>query len=150
MPNNLKVDEEVVIYSTLDGNPYVGVPPILPTILPVNLIDRASGVQPPRFIFQRVGVDTYLLTINGLQVVELDGRLFAVVEGAAQEWVVTYRSNHDAYTITKRLDSPEEIGWIAPTEGENRQIRVGPLIVGRSFPPFYPPTELFKFEFPNE
>ncbi|KAI6032351.1 hypothetical protein BKA83DRAFT_682620 [Pisolithus microcarpus] len=150
MPNNLKTDSEVVIYSALDGNPYVGVPQILPTILPVNLIEREPGVQPPRFIFRQVGDNVYTLTINGLQVIELEGKLFAVVEGDLQEWVVTYRENHDAYTIVKRLDSPEEIGWIAPIDNNSRQIRVGPLIVGWSFPPFYPPQELYRFEFADE
>lgn len=101
MPNNLKADAEVIISSALGGNPYVGVPRILPTILPVNLIERESGVQPlylVQFVFRRVGDDIYTLTINGLQVVELEGKLFAVVEGNAQEWVVRYRENHDAYT----------------------------------------------------
>ncbi|KIK12686.1 hypothetical protein PISMIDRAFT_689272 [Pisolithus microcarpus 441] len=149
MPNNLKADAEVIISSALGGNPYVGVPRILPTILPVNLIERESGVQPPRFVFRRVGDDIYTLTINGLQVAELEGKLFAVVEGNAQEWVVRYRENHDAYTIVKRLDSPEEIGWIAPIDDDSEQIGVGPLIVGRSFPPFYPPQELYRFEFPE-
>ncbi|KAI5983125.1 hypothetical protein EDD15DRAFT_2522355 [Pisolithus albus] len=150
MPNNLKVDSEVTISSALEGYPYVGVPRILPTILPVNLIERVPGVQPPRFIFRRVGDNVYTLTINGLQVIELEGKLFAVVEGEPQEWVVTYRENHDAYTITKRLDSPEEIGWIAPIAGNTEQIGVGPLIVGRSFPPYYPPQELYRFDYGDD
>ncbi|KAI6114753.1 hypothetical protein EDD16DRAFT_1517605 [Pisolithus croceorrhizus] len=150
MPNNIRADSEVIISSALDGNPYVGVPPILPTILPINLIEREPDVRPPRFIFRRVGDNIYTLTINGLQVIELEGRLFAAVEGSAQEWVVTYRENHDAYTIVKRLNPPEEIGWIAPIDGESRQILVGPLIVGRSLPPFYPPQELYRLEFPDE
>ncbi|KIK18167.1 hypothetical protein PISMIDRAFT_684463 [Pisolithus microcarpus 441] len=29
--------------------------------------------------------------------------------------------------ITKRLDGPEEIGWIAPTNNGNPQILVGPI-----------------------
>ncbi|KAI5983120.1 hypothetical protein EDD15DRAFT_2376860 [Pisolithus albus] len=149
MPNNLKVDAEVIISSALEGYPYVGIPPILPTILPVNLIEREPGVQPPRFIFRRVGNNVYTLTINGLQVVEFKGNLFAAVEGVPQEWVVTYRENLDAYTIVKRLDSPEEIGWIAPIDGDNRQIGVRHLIVGPSNPPFYPPQELYRFEYPE-
>ncbi|KAI6043701.1 hypothetical protein EDC04DRAFT_2649601 [Pisolithus marmoratus] len=152
MPNNLKVDRPVVIYSMLDGNPYVGIPLYLPAIIPVNLIERGSVVQPPTFIARRVGDHTYTLTINGYRTVELEGRLFGAVEFPPQEWVITYRKNHDAYTITKRLDGPEEVGWIAPFEDEDerRQIRIGPLVTGRSYPPFYPPHELFKFEILEE
>ncbi|KAI6042264.1 hypothetical protein EDC04DRAFT_3139258 [Pisolithus marmoratus] len=149
MPDNIRVDSSVVISSTLEGYPYVGIPPILPTIIPINLIERRPGVQPPRFAFRRVGGNIYTITINGLQVIELEGRLFAVVEGAPQEWVITYRENHDAYTIVKRLDASEEIGWVAPIEGESRQILVQPLLPGRSSPPSYRPQELYRFEFPE-
>ncbi|KAI6016215.1 hypothetical protein EDC04DRAFT_2946719 [Pisolithus marmoratus] len=150
MPNNLKPDT-VIISSTLKGNPYVGVPLILPTILPVNLIERQPGVRPPRFVFRQVEGNIYTITINGLHVIEREGKLFAVVEeeGPAQEWVITYRENHDAYTIVKR-DAPPEIGWVAPTQDESHQILVQPLLPGRSFPPSYRPQELYKFEYPEE
>ncbi|KAI6042263.1 hypothetical protein EDC04DRAFT_3088704 [Pisolithus marmoratus] len=130
----------------------VGIPLTLPAIIPVNLINREPGVRPPRFIVKRVEGNVYTLSINGYQTVELEGRLFGAVELPPQEWVITYRKNHDACTIVKRLDSPEEIGWIAPIEDEDerRQIHVGPLVTGRSYPPFYPPQELYRFEFPKE
>ncbi|KAI6043703.1 hypothetical protein EDC04DRAFT_2890621 [Pisolithus marmoratus] len=147
MPNNLRPDT-VIISSTLKGNPYVGIPLILPTILPVNLIERGDGVQPPRFVFRLVEGNIYTMTINGLNVVEREGKLFAVVEeeGPAQEWVITYRENHDAYTIVKR-DAAEEIGWVAPTQDESPQILVQLLLPGRSFPPSYRPQELYRFEY---
>ncbi|KAI6042255.1 hypothetical protein EDC04DRAFT_2661839 [Pisolithus marmoratus] len=150
MPNNLRPDT-IIISSTLKGNPYVGIPLILPTILPVNLIERGSGVQPPRFVFRLVEGNIYTMTINGLNVVEREGKLFAVVEevGPAQEWVITYRENHDAYTIVKR-DVAEEIGWVAPTQDESHQILVQLLLPGRSFPPSYRPQELYRFEYAEE
>ncbi|KAI6042266.1 hypothetical protein EDC04DRAFT_2661947 [Pisolithus marmoratus] len=149
MPNNIKADTEVVISSALGGNPYVGIPPILPAIVPIDLIDREPGARPPRFIFRGVQDNIYTLTINGLQVIELEGKLFAAVEGAPQEWVITYRENHDAYTIVKR-DASEEIGWVAPIGGESPQILVQRLYPGLSFPPFYRPQELYKFEYLEE
>ncbi|KAI6014108.1 hypothetical protein PISMIDRAFT_684468 [Pisolithus microcarpus 441] len=143
MPNNLKADVEVIITPALPGNSYVGIPVILPTLLPVNLIQREADIQPQRFIFRRVDLDVYTLSIHGFQVIELEGRVFSGVDQRPQEWVVRYRENYDAYTITKRLYGPEEIGWIAPIDEENPQILVGPIGEG----PSYPPEVLFKFEF---
>ncbi|KAI5999759.1 hypothetical protein F5J12DRAFT_895008 [Pisolithus orientalis] len=127
MPNNIQADIPVIISSALNGpggNPYVGTPRILPTVLPVILIQRDPGVRPPVFMFTRVGGDIYTITANGMQVVEMDGKLFTMVEGPPQEWVIRYRELQDAYTIAKRLDTPEEIGWIAPTDGEDPQVAV--------------------------
>ncbi|KAI6146335.1 hypothetical protein BKA82DRAFT_994197 [Pisolithus tinctorius] len=153
MPNNIQADAEVIISSALNGiggNPYIGISLNLPTILPVNLIPRIPGVQPPVFVIKRVEGDIYTLTINGMQVIELEGRVFAAVEHAPQEWVIKYRELQDAYTITKRLPIPEEIGWIAPIDGENAQIRVGPLNTTPTAPPGqYPLEELYKFQFPS-
>ncbi|KAI6042257.1 hypothetical protein EDC04DRAFT_2601045 [Pisolithus marmoratus] len=145
MPDNFKVDIPVVIYSTLDGNPYVGIPMILPAIIPVNLIERGSGIQPSRFIAQRVENNVYMLTTNGYRAIDLEGNLFGALELPPQEWVITYRENHDAYTIVKRTNAPEEIGWVAPTKDKSRQILVQPLTL-----PTYPPQELYRFEFPKE
>ncbi|KAI6043717.1 hypothetical protein EDC04DRAFT_3087897 [Pisolithus marmoratus] len=90
MPNNLKPDT-VIISSTLKGSPYVGIPRILPTILPVNLIEREPGAQPPRvhiiFIAERVEGNIYTLTIDGYRAIELEGGLFGAVELPAQEWI---------------------------------------------------------------
>ncbi|KAI5999757.1 hypothetical protein F5J12DRAFT_846586 [Pisolithus orientalis] len=176
MLNNIQADAEVIISSALNGiggNPYVGISLNLPTILPVNLIPRIPGVQPPvvciivppsahdeyliishsyvvQFVIKRVEGDIYTLTTNGMQVIELEGRVFAAVEHAPQEWVIKYRELQDAYTITKRLPVPEEIGWIAPIDGENAQIRVGPLNDTPTAPPGqYPLEELYKFQFPS-
>ncbi|KAI6152656.1 hypothetical protein BKA82DRAFT_35192 [Pisolithus tinctorius] len=140
MSNIIKADAEVVISSSLigpGGSPYVGVPPTRPTVLPVNLIARNPDIQAPRFVLRRVEGDIFTLTINGMQVVEKDGKVFAVMEGRAQE-------------IVKRLDEPGEIGWIAPTDGSS-QIRVGRLREIPTAPPGqYRPEELYNLAFPLE
>ncbi|KAI6042253.1 hypothetical protein EDC04DRAFT_3088697 [Pisolithus marmoratus] len=160
MPNNLKVDRTGCYLFDSRWKSLRRHSPDL-TCYHTGQLDR-KGVWCPasngvptylvQFIAQRVEGNVYTLTINGYRTVELEGRLFGAVEFPPQEWVITYRKNHDAYTITRRLDAPEEVGWIAPFEDEDegRQIRIGPLVVGRSYPPFYPPQELFKFEFPEE
>lgn len=153
MSNIIKADAEVVISSSLmgpGGSPYVGVPPTRPTILPVNLIARNPDIQAPRFVLRRVEGDIFTLTINGMQVVEKDGKVFAAMEGRAQEWVIRYREFQNGYTIVKRLDEPGEIGWIAPTDGSS-QIRVGRLREIPTAPPGqYRPEELYNLAFPLE
>ncbi|KIO12284.1 hypothetical protein M404DRAFT_751139 [Pisolithus tinctorius Marx 270] len=124
MPNNIQADAQVIISSALNGiggNPYVGVSLILPTILPVNLIPRTPGVQPPvvriivppsthdeysiislssfvQFVFKRVEGNIYTITTNGMQVIELEGRLVAGAGQTPEEWVIKYRELQDAYT----------------------------------------------------
>ncbi|KAI6152648.1 hypothetical protein BKA82DRAFT_4112994 [Pisolithus tinctorius] len=90
MPNNIQADAQVIISSALNGiggNPYVGVSLILPTILPVNLIPRTPGVQPPVFVFKRVEGNIYTITTNGMQVIELEGRLVAGAGQTPEEWI---------------------------------------------------------------
>ncbi|KAI5999749.1 hypothetical protein F5J12DRAFT_928613 [Pisolithus orientalis] len=105
---------------------------------------------PYLFVLRHVEGDIYTLTTNGMQVIELEGKVFAVVEGRAQEWVIRYRELQDAYTIVKRLDEPGEIGWIAPTDDKSPQISVGPLQQTPTAPPGYLETELYRFKFPSE
>ncbi|KAI6001266.1 hypothetical protein EDD15DRAFT_2516444 [Pisolithus albus] len=121
MPNNLQADVEVTITPTLPENSFVGTPVTAPALVPVTLIQREADIQPQRFIFRPVDLDVYTLSIHGFQVIELEGRVFSFVDQRPEEWVVTYRENYDAYTITKRLYGPEEIGWIAPIGEENPQ-----------------------------
>ncbi|KAL4062566.1 hypothetical protein J3A83DRAFT_1835101 [Scleroderma citrinum] len=171
MSNNLDSVTVATIYSLTDGEPYVGIPPILPAIVPVTLIDRDSGLQPPKagqvsvaslnpgtdhhgidnvflqFVFNRVNENTYTLTVNGLHVVARRGRLFASVYGPPEQFRITYAERHNAYIIQK-TDGPS--GWVAPIDEENRQILIRPLIVGPSEPPFYPSTQLFRFVISDE
>ncbi|KAL4072822.1 hypothetical protein V8B97DRAFT_259162 [Scleroderma yunnanense] len=147
MSNNLDSVTVATIYSLTDGEPYVGIPPILPAIVPVTLIDRDSGLQPPKFVFNRVNENTYTFTVNGLHVVARRGRLFASVYGPPEQFRITYAERHNAYIIQK-TDGPS--GWVAPIDEENRQILIRPLIVGPSEPPFYPSTQLFRFVISDE
>ncbi|KAI6146333.1 hypothetical protein BKA82DRAFT_20110 [Pisolithus tinctorius] len=176
MPSNIQVNAPVVISSALDGpggSPYVSIPNIQPTIIPINLIQRDPSFQPlvvriavpssahdeyliislsyfVQFVFKRVEDHVYTLTTNGKQVVDVEGKLFAMAGGPVQEWVIKYRELQNAYTITKRLDTPEEIGWIAPTYGGDPQIRVGPLNDTPTAPPGqYPLEQLYRFQLPS-
>ncbi|KAI6014040.1 hypothetical protein BKA83DRAFT_4353334 [Pisolithus microcarpus] len=82
---------------------------------------------------------------NGYKTQDQDGLLVGSIEGEAQRWYIEYAERHDAYIITK--ENERIVGWIAPADDGERQIRVGPLIVGRSVPPYYPSNELFRFKY---
>ncbi|KAJ3555721.1 hypothetical protein NM688_g2415 [Phlebia brevispora] len=65
-------------------------------------------------------------------------------QAQATEWIVTPvpQAGPDAYII---LSPDDLVGWAAAKElhPEHEQIRVQPLISGRSHPPYYPPHEVF-------
>ncbi|KAF8638991.1 hypothetical protein AX17_001794 [Amanita inopinata Kibby_2008] len=91
----------------------------------------------------------YKLSTGKAPTVAIDNKLFALLmdEDKPEEWVITERPQAGDSMYTVEAASKEE-GWIAPTNDEEEvpQIAVRPLIVGPSMPPFFPPTEVFKFE----
>lgn len=148
MPNPLKPSKNAVIYSLVDGEPYVGIPPTKPVTVPVRLYARDSVTEAPTFELEKVGERTYLISANGYKTQDQDGLLVGSVEGEAQRWYIEYAERHDAYLITK--ENERGVGWIAPADNNEGQIRIGNLIMGPSFPPFYPSIQLFRFRYPPE
>ncbi|KAI0793524.1 hypothetical protein C8Q75DRAFT_713078 [Abortiporus biennis] len=82
----------------------------------------------------------------------LDGKLVAILipdMAPPQIWKITPQPRHgeNVYTI-EASDSAE--GWVVPEPEElltpASTVVVRPLIVGPSYPPFFPPSELFKIE----
>lgn len=113
--------------------------------MPVSLYARDSVTEAPTFELEKVGERTYVISGNGYKTQDQDGLLVGSIEGEAQRWYIEYAERHDAYIITK--ENERIVGWIAPADDGERQIRVGPLIVGRSVPPYYPSNELFRFKY---
>ncbi|KAI6149181.1 hypothetical protein BKA82DRAFT_1001401 [Pisolithus tinctorius] len=148
MPNPLKPSKNAIIYSMVDGEPYVGMPPTKPTTLPVLLYARDSVKEPPMFNMEKVGDRTYVISARNHKTREERGLLIGSIEGEAQKWCIQYTERNDAYIIVKEND--RSVGWVAPMneEGrEDRQILVRQLIVGPSEPPFYPSNQLFRFKY---
>ncbi|KAI6110809.1 hypothetical protein EV401DRAFT_293324 [Pisolithus croceorrhizus] len=149
MPNPLRPSKNAVIYSLVDGEPYVGIPPTKPVTVPVRLYARDSVTEAPTFNLEKIGERTYLISANGYRTQDQGGLLVGSIEGDAQRWYIEYAERHDAYLITK--ENERGVGWIAPADNnEGQVIRVGNLIMGPSFPPFYPSVQLFRFRYPRE
>ncbi|KAI6110811.1 hypothetical protein EDD16DRAFT_1893144 [Pisolithus croceorrhizus] len=145
MPNPLRPSKNAVIYSLVDGEPYVGIPPTKPVTVPVRLYARDSVTEAPTFNLEKVGESTYVISANGYKTQDQDGLLVGSIEGDAQRWYIEYAERHDAYIITK--ENERSVGWVAPTDDDEGQIRVRILIVGPSLPPYYPSNELFRFKY---
>ncbi|KAI6124615.1 hypothetical protein EV401DRAFT_1171951 [Pisolithus croceorrhizus] len=148
MPNPLRPSKNAVIYSLVDGEPYVGIPPTRPVTVPVRLYARDSVTEAPTVSPVFHPAHAYLISANGYKTQDQDGLLVGSIEGDAQRWYIEYAERHDAYLITK--ENERGVGWIAPADNNEGQIRVGNLIMGPSFPPFYPSVQLFRFRYPRE
>jgi len=61
----------------------------------------------------------------------------------AEKWIITARPHSGANLYSIETES-KHAGWVVVSE-EKSPVRVRPLIVGPSLPPYYPPTELFEF-----
>ncbi|KAI6101284.1 hypothetical protein EDD16DRAFT_354370 [Pisolithus croceorrhizus] len=148
MPNRLRPSKNAVIYSLVDEEPFLGIPPTKPVTVPVLLYRRGSLDHPPTFDVEKVGECTYVIRANGYRLQDQDGRLVGSKDGEAQRWCIEYAERNDAYVVSKEND--RGVGWVAPAEGDERQIRIRTLIVGPSEPPFYPSNQLFRFNYPRD
>lgn len=111
-------------------------------ILPLKS-DQDEGMRP--WVILKCGDNTYKMKALGSPVGENDGLLFAFLIGEEQgrEWKIEAcpQMGENCFVIM-RPDEP--VGWCVPELEEDRvQIAVRPLISTRSFPPKYPPNEVF-------
>ncbi|KAI6098258.1 hypothetical protein EDD16DRAFT_568334 [Pisolithus croceorrhizus] len=148
MPNRLNPGKNTVIYSLVNEEPYLGIPPTKPVTVPVLLYSRDSVDRPPTFDVEKVGERTYVIRASGYRLRDQDGRLVGSLDGEAQRWRIEYSERNDAYVVTKEND--RSVGWVAPVEGDERQIQIRTLIVGPSEPPYYPSNQLFRFNYPRD
>ncbi|KAI0789335.1 hypothetical protein C8Q75DRAFT_806981 [Abortiporus biennis] len=92
--------------------------------------------------------DGYIMKSLNNYTAGLNGELVAILipdMAPPQNWKITAQPRHgeNVYTI-EASDSAE--GWVIPEPEELTPVIVRPLIVGASYPPFFPPSELFKIE----
>ncbi|EGX43139.1 hypothetical protein TWF173_008893 [Orbilia oligospora] len=102
----------------------------------------------PNTIWQidQVKDNEYILKCHGAPTAVHDHRLYAVLtdEPPPTPWKIEKQAQ-GGYTIIKA--DGNGIGWVVSFEdGEEKPIAVRPLIVQPSYPPRFPPTELFKFK----
>lgn len=126
------------ITSLLDGEPYVGIPGILDSSVPLILIPRDPGVQPPEFTFTRVGDPedrTYEIRIDDRATLIEGGNVVAVRDGPAQAWGINFRESENAFIIQRDMFRPATV-WTA--EGDQIKIRINPSTS-------FPRPQLFRF-----
>lgn len=88
------------ITSLQDGEPYVGIPYIQGSSVPLILIPRNPGVQPPNFNFKRVGNSedrTYEIRIDDRATLIEERSVVAVRDGDAQAWGIHFIESENAF-----------------------------------------------------
>ncbi|KAH8092541.1 hypothetical protein BXZ70DRAFT_1067063 [Cristinia sonorae] len=122
------------------------------SLLPKAVVQLPAGQKPESawVVESLPGADdnSYILRIGGAPTAKVDDRLFAILidgEPNPEVWKVTHPERNASNEFIVETNN-SEAGWVIQDNSEdNDQILVKPLIVGKSFPPFYPPTEVFKF-----
>ncbi|KAI6010849.1 hypothetical protein F5J12DRAFT_891348 [Pisolithus orientalis] len=97
MLNPLKPSKNTIIYSMVDGEPYVGMPPTKPTTLPVLLYARDSVKEPPMFNMEKVRDCIYMIGARNHKTWEEHGLVIGSIEGEAQKWHIEYTEHNDTY-----------------------------------------------------
>uniref|UniRef100_A0A0W0FIH7 Serine protease inhibitor n=1 Tax=Moniliophthora roreri TaxID=221103 RepID=A0A0W0FIH7_MONRR len=114
-------------------------------VIPQRVIVLPGGVQAPKWYVEEVGDGQYTITIDKARTRAVQDKVFAVTDlGPPPEvWYIIpdERGGENSYVITTK---ERYKGWVAPEAPED-QIMCQELIVGPSFPPFYPPNETFQF-----
>ncbi|KAG9013673.1 hypothetical protein FRB94_001235 [Tulasnella sp. JGI-2019a] len=105
------------------------------------VISLPPGTEAPRWQVEQSGNGTYVVKIDGKWAANDDGKL-AVTSDLSVLWRITNdeRNGPGAFVIG-RTDGPE--GWVMSEEEPGNQVAVRILIVAPSWPPFYPPNEVW-------
>ncbi|KAF8826019.1 serine protease inhibitor [Lentinula edodes] len=115
------------------------------SLLPKKIVLSPSGSN-STWVFEKCGngSNEYIIKSNGSPTAHIEDNVFAILMdvGEITNWIVEPVPQHseNSYIIT----TPDRTsGWVAPTEIDE-QIACKPLIVMRTFPPRYPPNEVFQ------
>ncbi|RJO70004.1 hypothetical protein D5S18_29510 [Nocardia panacis] len=130
------------ISSLAEGNPPIGVFPILPAVQPVRARAPISEWK-----VVKVGQDRYRLSVGRYPHTGVaENKVIASIHPEQErEWVITHREVQNAFTIA--LADQPQLGWTLPTDqGESPAIMISPIISTRSMPPQFMPHQLWKFE----
>ncbi|GLB43055.1 putative peptidase family M48 [Lyophyllum shimeji] len=120
---------------------------LLPKVI-VNYPEDAKVTEDLAWKVTELGPGRYKLENRRGAAIELDGHVYAAIAGHVfGRWEITFHEQAKGYTIT---DTSRGNGWVLVDEDKDNQIACRPLIVGPSYPPYYPPQEIWKFEKFNE
>ncbi|KAF8910924.1 hypothetical protein CPB84DRAFT_1762887, partial [Gymnopilus junonius] len=93
---------------------------------------------------ERLENGRFILSNGGSPTTEIKGKVYADLLGQnVIEWVIKRQQRSGAYTI----ETPDgRRGWVLTSKEVGTQVDSRPLIIGPSLPPFFPPSELWKFD----
>jgi len=125
------------------------------SIMPKRVFCPTDHDEPELWQIRALPNGRYKLSARGAPTGARNGLLLAFLldDQGPEEWVITKRkvddSDRSLYTIET---ANRNAGWIALRDEADppNQIAVRPLIVGPSFPPFFPPNELWNIENEDE
>ncbi|KAF6753586.1 proteinase inhibitor [Ephemerocybe angulata] len=117
---------------------------------PKKIITLPRDEESPRWVIEKDWQEgAYKISIRGGTAIELNGLLFAglIPDLPNNTWKIESQPQHgkSTYTISLAGDGYGK-GWVVPgnVDEEGTQLAVRPLIVQPSYPPRYPPFELFE------
>ncbi|KDR77726.1 hypothetical protein GALMADRAFT_65624, partial [Galerina marginata CBS 339.88] len=106
---------------------------------PKKVVILPKGIEAPKWILQKVSDDTFIMKAGSNYTADIGNMLFAVLTDVPRPtlWKIEpqFHLGKNTYTVISS-DNPI-LGWAVP------DIAVRPLIVQPSFPPTFPPHELF-------
>ncbi|KAF8845254.1 hypothetical protein BDN67DRAFT_962229 [Paxillus ammoniavirescens] len=147
MSNNLK-DGTYTITSLVEGEPKLGVNLTLPAFQQVNINAPATDWTVRKVEGEE---DQYILGVGGYSFTgSLDkGVIASIHPEQSVVWYITHQEKQDAYTIAIK---DAGTGWtvVLPQDSEGNASMMAPvdislIVVGRSFPPHFLTTQLFRF-----
>ncbi|TFK35899.1 hypothetical protein BDQ12DRAFT_687738 [Crucibulum laeve] len=92
----------------------------------------------------KAAADTFIIWINGKRITSDNGQL-RTGSSDGTTWSIQHPEGYDpkVFTIENRRTGT---GWILGMSDSNTEVTDRVLIIGPSFPPYYPPNELWVFE----
>lgn len=139
MSGELADQFESPIISLIEGEPYAGIPTIEDSSVPLILIPKEPGVQPPMFEFRRVGDPqnrTYEIRIGGRVTLIEGSSVVAVRDRPAQAWGIFFQETENGFIIQRSIFRPATV-WTA--EKDRIDIRINPSTN-------FPKQQLFRFK----
>jgi len=130
------------IVSLIEGNPLASINPTDPLSLIVRLNEPVQN-----WTLDQKGNYLYYFGVGGYPFSGIaDGKVIASTDFAKNvTWHVTYSKDQDAYTIEVANDPSK--GWTVPADlSANPEIEIKPIVVIKSDPPQYLPSQLFRFQ----
>ncbi|KAF8910925.1 hypothetical protein CPB84DRAFT_1762892 [Gymnopilus junonius] len=105
---------------------------------------KKIGVTSDAWNVERLENGRFILRNGGSPTTDINGKVYADVLGQnIIEWVIKRQQKSGAYTI----ETPDgRRGWVLPSKEVGTQVDSRPLIIGPSLPPFFPLSELWKFD----